>query len=600
MTEDSTAARVGTANSPALVVFQDEISVTPTPALILSQLPLPAVAASETQVELDNADTHITSQPDTATPCPPDAPADIVHSSESIVDVILSTLPSALTPSPLPLSLPAVQLDSTDTLIASQLQSYIATEDSTAARVETADSPVSLADLIPTTPAPPLSQSTPQTPACTLTPDNPRIIAFPRVRRITGTLAHPIHPFFEQLHTHRMRYRLHFTHFYSPSSSMCACQEFPVYSSKLLLLSDDVRLPPELDHLCLMCILDVCSHIDTEMQSQLAHWLPAIEDEVHWVYADFYDDNERQRIASSITQQDSDQLYIVIQRRAQQLMAKLTAVDSMETVVEEEEEGNEEEEEKITEAQEEKKTESSSSSSSPLTQLPLVVIDPLATPNPFAPLVGDVGDDDAANDVQRASTTISSACSSSVVVVSSSNSNVRTSKVTDRISVGSIKRAEVVAKPTANQRPCTRACTATKPTHGFFLRLATRPAAIRIHFEKHYLPTSRMCSCDLFPVYASKVEGVPTLPPELNAFCLHCISATVLSLGGAVVRALGNWAPGFVPEMQAYYMVFYDEKEKTAVEKLKSAATEMEKEIEKEEKERRWMCLLERMGFGGR
>ena len=94
-----------------------------------------------------------------------------------------------------------------------------------------------------------------------------------------------------------------------------------------------------------------------------------------------------------------------------------------------------------------------------------------------------------------------------------------------------------------------------------------------------------MCPCDLFPVYASKVEGVPKLPPELNAFCLQCISANVLSLGAPLVKVFGNWAPRFVSEMEAYYVPFYERKEKK---KLEKPATEMEKE----DRERRWMCLL--------
>ena len=102
-----------------------------------------------------------------------------------------------------------------------------------------------------------------------------------------------------------------------------------------------------------------------------------------------------------------------------------------------------------------------------------------------------------------------------------------------------------------------------------------------------------MCPCDLFPVYASKVEGVPKLPPELNVFCLQCISADVLSLGAPVVMAFSNWAPGFVSEMEANYVPFYEKKERK---KLEKPATEMEKE----DRERRWMCLLERMGFADR
>jgi SMC interacting uncharacterized protein involved in chromosome segregation len=46
---------------------------------------------------------------------------------------------------------------------------------------------------------------------------------------------------------------------------------------------------------------------------------------------------------------------------------------------------------------------------------------------------------------------------------------------------------------------------------------------------------------------------------------------------------------------------FYGEKERKELEKA-APATEiekMEREIQKEDRERRWMCLLERMGFAG-
>ena len=102
-----------------------------------------------------------------------------------------------------------------------------------------------------------------------------------------------------------------------------------------------------------------------------------------------------------------------------------------------------------------------------------------------------------------------------------------------------------------------------------------------------------MCSCDAFPVYVSKVEGVPKLPRELDVFCLQCISSTVLSLGGPMVTAFNSWAPGFVSEMKSYYLPFYEEKE---MKELEKPVTEMGKE----DSDRRWMCLLERMGFGDR
>ncbi len=109
----------------------------------------------------------------------------------------------------------------------------------------------------------------------------------------------------------------------------------------------------------------------------------------------------------------------------------------------------------------------------------------------------------------------------------------------------------------------------------------------------------------MFPVYASKVEGVPKLPPELNAFCLQCIAANVLTLGGPVVRAFESWVPGFVAELEAYYIPFYGTKERKELEKTEAVTAmekmeKMEREIQKEDRARRWMCLLERMGFADR
>ena len=216
------------------------------------------------------------------------------------------------------------------------------------------------------------------------------------------------------------------------------------------------------------------------------------------------------------------------------------------------------------------------------------MVDPHATPNPFAPLVDDAGGDVASHDVQRAPTSVSSVCSSSAAIVSPAPSSVD-AKVDDLVAAGPTQPAEVAAKSTASKRACTRSA-ATAPTHGFFQRLATRPAAVRAHFQQLYPPTSRICPCGLFPVYASKAENVSKLPPELDAFCLQCTCANVLSLGAPIVQAFNNWAPGFVPELEAYYVSFYGAKERKELDK---PVTEMEKE----NGDRRWMRLLERLGF---
>ena len=80
------------------------------------------------------------------------------------------------------------------------------------------------------------------------------------------------------------------------------------------------------------------------------------------------------------------------------------------------------------------------------------------------------------------------------------------------------------------------------------------------------------------------------LPPELDAFCLQCICANVLSLGAPIVQAFNNWAPGFVPELEAYYVSCYGAKERKELAKPVI-------EMEKENGDRRWMRLLERLGF---
>jgi len=54
--------------------------------------------------------------------------------------------------------------------------------------------------------------------------------------------------------------------------------------------------------------------------------------------------------------------------------------------------------------------------------------------------------------------------------------------------------------------------------------------------------------------------------------------------------------------MKAYYIPFYGEKERKELEASAPAneIEKMEREIQTEDRERRWMCLLERMGFGDR
>ena len=148
----------------------------------------------------------------------------------------------------------------------------------------------------------------------------------------------------------------------------------------------------------------------------------------------------------------------------------------------------------------------------------LVVTTPFSSPNPFALLDDDCKEKVAPMDVRRASIPVPSACSSSVATASRASSKMDAKFNYMAARIRKPKPVVAVDESTVTKRPCTRAHPATASTHGFFQRLATRSGAVRAHFEKHYLSTSRMCPCDLFPVYASKVEGVPTLPPELNAY----------------------------------------------------------------------------------
>jgi hypothetical protein len=68
--------------------------------------------------------------------------------------------------------------------------------------------------------------------------------------------------------------------------------------------------------------------------------------------------------------------------------------------------------------------------------------------------------------------------------------------------------------------------------HPFFRWLLRAPAsdAAAQHFRRHYLQSSPMCICTVFPVYSSKVDLQPASNPSARRFlnslshlCLHCI-----------------------------------------------------------------------------
>jgi hypothetical protein len=82
----------------------------------------------------------------------------------------------------------------------------------------------------------------------------------------------------------------------------------------------------------------------------------------------------------------------------------------------------------------------------------------------------------------------------------------------------------------ATSRTSTRS--AAHNPHPFFSWLRRAPAsdAIAQHFCQHYLQSSPICSCTLFPVYSSKVDLQPPTNPSARRFlqslshlCLRCI-----------------------------------------------------------------------------
>ena len=128
-----------------------------------------------------------------------------------------------------------------------------------------------------------------------------------------------------------------------------------MYSSKLLLSSSEMRLPPELDHLCLLCVFALCSCLGPQMQSMLLHWRPDIASEIETYYAQFYTNDESLAIASSITPQQREQIDVASQRCAQHLTAKLRALFGEAVEVEDEKIREEEEEEVVKRGKKEEK-----------------------------------------------------------------------------------------------------------------------------------------------------------------------------------------------------------------------------------------------------
>ena len=95
---------------------------------------------------------------------------------------------------------------------------------------------------------------------------------------------------------------------------------FPVYSSKLPC---DARLPPEIDHLCLLCVYSLCSSLGSPVLSALYHWVPHVESEVDTCYIPLYSEEEAEKIAASIPQKTLEANDLHTDRCARQLLARL-------------------------------------------------------------------------------------------------------------------------------------------------------------------------------------------------------------------------------------------------------------------------------------
>lgn len=136
------------------------------------------------------------------------------------------------------------------------------------------------------------------------------------------TSSPPHHRFFQQLPTRSAKLRAHFEKHYPPTSTVCACDLFPVYSSKLHC---DAKLPPELAHLCLLCVYSLCSSLGTELLSVLYHWVPHVENEVGTYYCSLYPDSEAEAITAAIPKKVLKANVARTDRCVQQLLDRLGA-----------------------------------------------------------------------------------------------------------------------------------------------------------------------------------------------------------------------------------------------------------------------------------
>ena len=323
----------------------------PQPSALVTSF-LPVAGASETQVELDSQ-------------WPPQPSALVT----SLLPVAGASETPATTPTPALSSFLStthaadaqVEQDCTAIPIASQLLSHIATECLPAAPTGLVDSLASIVDSTSITST--LPQATSHTSACTLA-SNLAPLLTPTVSpeaRLTRSQTQPTHPFFANIRSRGGRHLVHFQGCYLNNSPMCACQEFPMYSSKLRFFGPEPalkRLPPELDHVCLPCARDICSSVGPEMEDQLFRWLPGVWNELDRFYYNFYTPDEHGANVDRLSQEAYDEKCLDHQRCAEQLVAKYAADSNTEGEEGKEEDGAEREASSTTEEKaEEKKNE---------------------------------------------------------------------------------------------------------------------------------------------------------------------------------------------------------------------------------------------------
>jgi hypothetical protein len=129
------------------------------------------------------------------------------------------------------------------------------------------------------------------------------------------------------------------------------------------------------------------------------------------------------------------------------------------------------------------------------------------------------------------------------------------------------KPIEDIANTTTLTSTTTSAVAAAIPSD-FHSRLHTRLHAHAQYFHHHFLPSSPLCECKLFPVYSSKLGQPPSACKlaAVNDLCLDCIASIL------------NWEYGTEPpiwevfltdelwgEWVDYYSGFYTEEEQTVI-----------------------------------